>query len=148
MDKIIVTFDPLAFLFFWVGLLRNQNETWDFFSVSIYYLILAAWKKIIREILPLDVSENRGVPPNHPFNSVSIINHPFWGVFPLFLSNFHWISLDGCYHMSPAKKPPTPRNSLYPRCPVASYIFYATGRGIWWKCCENGIASTGFLATK
>ena len=59
-DKIIVTFDPLAF-FFCVGLLRNQNETWDFVSVSIY-LILAAWKKIIREILPLDVSENRGTP--------------------------------------------------------------------------------------
>ena len=30
------------------------------------------------------------VPPNHPiFIGFSILNHPFWGVFPLFLENTH-----------------------------------------------------------
>ena len=35
----------------------------------------------------LDVSENRGVPPNHPFvhRVFHYFHHSFWGVFPLFL---------------------------------------------------------------
>ena len=35
------------------------------------------------------VSKNRATPKNHSFKKKSLLNHPFWGVFPI-LGNLQW----------------------------------------------------------
>ena len=47
----------------------------------------------------MDVSKNNGIPKSSILIGFSIINHPFWGVFPLFLET-------PIYVMLTKKKPP------------------------------------------
>ena len=75
----------------------------------------------------MDVSENRGTPESSILIGFSIINHPFWGVLPLFLETpkyqFHFDPVKVCnslenVHLSPSplgvgKAYPPPKHVLY-----------------------------------
>ena len=69
--------------------LRNPKRSFALFEIVVVLVATSTktkrlWKS---RLVYMDVSENRGTPKSSILIGFSIINHPFWGIYPYF-----WIS--------------------------------------------------------